>query len=182
MNANLIGLIVWLLLSLPGAAKASPQNPNTDWFKYAKYGVFMHFLPADPKSLALIEQFDVESLARQLETVGARYFVLTLGQNSGYFNSPNAAYNRYTGYAPETTFSDAQGRRKHSFSEPHNAQWVGHCGCDAPSVRAFLPFRIEPRCSRPGGANPRNLLPFSKYRRNRMCNGCLRHKHCPGRH
>jgi hypothetical protein len=100
MNANLIGLIIWLLLCLPGAAEAFPQNPTTAWLKDAKYSVFMHFLPGDAKSLALVEQFDVESLARQLETAGAKYFVLTLGQNSGCFNSPNVAYNRYTGYAP----------------------------------------------------------------------------------
>jgi hypothetical protein len=99
MNANWIGLIVGVLLYSPGAAEAFPQNPNTDWLKDAKYGVFMHFLPGDAKSLGLVEQFDVQSLARQLETAGARYFVLTLGQNSGYFNSPNASYNRYTGYA-----------------------------------------------------------------------------------
>lgn len=100
MNANSIRLIAGVLLCLPGAANALPQSPNTDWFKDAKFGVFMHFLPGDPRSLALVKQFDVESLARQLEMAGAKYFVLTLGQNSGYFNSPNAAYNRYTGYAP----------------------------------------------------------------------------------
>ncbi len=79
---------------------AEPYNPNSDWFKMARYGIFMHFLPADPKGLALVEQFDVQALANQLEQAGAKYFVLTLGQNSGYFNSPNTAYNRYTGYAP----------------------------------------------------------------------------------
>jgi dienelactone hydrolase len=100
MNANWIGLIVGVLLYSPGAAETFPQNPNTDWLRDAKFGVFMHFLPGDAKSLELVEQFDVQSLSRQLETAGARYFVLTLGQNSGYFNSPNSAYNRYTGYGP----------------------------------------------------------------------------------
>jgi hypothetical protein len=60
----------------------------------------MHFLPGDARSLALVEQFDVANLAKQLEMAGVKYFVLTLGQNSGYFNSPNAVYERYTGYAP----------------------------------------------------------------------------------
>jgi len=73
---------------------------NTDWFKDARYGVFMHFLPADAKGLALVNDFDVEALAGQLEAVGAKYFVMTLGQNSGYFISPNAVYDRCTGYAP----------------------------------------------------------------------------------
>jgi hypothetical protein len=60
----------------------------------------MHFLPDDAKRFAFVEQFDVESLSRQLETAGANYLAITLGQNAGYFNAPNAAYNRYTGYAP----------------------------------------------------------------------------------
>jgi alpha-L-fucosidase len=76
------------------------HNRNTDWFKKARYGVFMHFLPGDSGGLALVEKFDVEALARQLAAMGAKYFVITLGQNSGYFNSPNATYDRYTGYAP----------------------------------------------------------------------------------
>ena len=44
--------------------------------------------------------FDVEALAQQLEGMGARYFVLTLGQNAGWVNSPNAAYDRMAGFRP----------------------------------------------------------------------------------
>ena len=92
-----VAVAAWLS---PARCNAEPNNPNTDWFKDAKYGVFMHFLPFDDASLKLVEAFDVEALARQLEEVGAKYFVLTLGQNSGYFNAPNAAYDKRTGYAP----------------------------------------------------------------------------------
>ena len=99
MNLNLLKLAIGLLLCLPGVSRGIPQNPNTDWFKDAKYGVFMHFLPGDPKGFALVDQFDVEALASQLAKAGAKYFVITLGQNSGYLNSPNATYNKYTGYA-----------------------------------------------------------------------------------
>ncbi len=93
------GLLLLPLLLLAFSAQADPTNPNADWFREAKYGIFMHFLPGDPKSFALIEQFDVSALAAQLEKAGAKYFVITLGQNSGYYNSPNATYDRYTGYA-----------------------------------------------------------------------------------
>jgi len=96
INTTLIAVVLFLCLP----ASAEPNNPNTDWFHDAKYGVFMHFLPANPEGLALVEQFDAQALAGQLEKAGAKYFVITLGQNSGYFNSPNAAYNRYTGYSP----------------------------------------------------------------------------------
>ncbi len=100
MKTHVWRLAACFLLSLSWPVQAVPNNPNTDWFKDAKYGVFMHFLPGDAKGLALVNEFDVQGLSRQLETLGAKYFVITLGQNSGFFNAPNAAYDRYTGYAP----------------------------------------------------------------------------------
>lgn len=95
-----LALITAFALSQPTLSVADPRNPNTDWFKESRYGVFMHLLPSNAESLALVDDFDVNSLADQLESVGAKYFVLTLGQNSGFMNSPNPTYNRYTGYKP----------------------------------------------------------------------------------
>lgn len=71
-----------------------------DWMKDAKYGCFMHFLPGNDKQFALIEQFDVNALAAQLVETGADYFVITMYQNSGYFNAPQSKYEAVTGYAP----------------------------------------------------------------------------------
>lgn len=88
------------MLLLPQIALATPNNPNTDWLQAAKYGVFMHFLPGNDAQLALVKSVDADALARELEAMGAKYLVITLGQNSGYFISPNAAYDRATGYAP----------------------------------------------------------------------------------
>jgi hypothetical protein len=48
----------------------------------------------------LIDNFDAEALARQLESVGARYYLITIGQNSGYYLSPNATYDKLTGIRP----------------------------------------------------------------------------------
>ena len=73
---------------------------RTDWLKEARIGAFMHYLPGDAASFATVEDFDVDALAQQLDGMGAKYFVLTLGQNSGWFNAPNATYDRITGYAP----------------------------------------------------------------------------------
>lgn len=88
---------LWLALS--GRCLAGAPA-DTTWFKDARYGVFMHFLPGDARGLALVKEFDAESLARQLQSLGAGYFVITLGQNSGYFNAPNSVYDRVTGFAP----------------------------------------------------------------------------------
>jgi Alpha-L-fucosidase len=95
---TLTAILVGPLTARPVAA--SEKNPNTDWFSQAKYGVFMHFLPSGEAGLRQVGQFDVPALASQLAEMGAGYFVLTLGQNSGYFNSSNAAYARRTGYGP----------------------------------------------------------------------------------
>ncbi|MEN6427180.1 MAG: alpha-L-fucosidase [Phycisphaerales bacterium] len=100
MKANPFGLAVCILVFLSLRGQAAPNHSDTDWFREAKYGVFMHFLPGDAAGLARVREFDVDGLAGQLESVGAGYFVVTLGQNSGFFNAPNATYDRYTGYAP----------------------------------------------------------------------------------
>jgi hypothetical protein len=100
-NAMRLGVFIFIcLFCQSGQLSAEVFNPNTDWFKDAHYGVFMHFLPANADHLELVEKFDVQNLADQLESVGAGYLILTLGQNSGFMNSPNAAYGRITGYQP----------------------------------------------------------------------------------
>jgi hypothetical protein len=100
MSAHALRLAACLLLLFSLRGMATPNNSNTEWFKEARYGIFMHFLPSDAGSLARVNEFDVDTLSHQLETLGAKYFVITLGQNSGFFISPNATYDRYTGYAP----------------------------------------------------------------------------------
>jgi hypothetical protein len=89
-----------LLLAPPSYGQGAPTSHRTDWLMDARLGIFMHVLPPDAASLAKIDNFDVEALARQLGRARARYLVLTLGQNSGFFNAPNAAYDRKTGYRP----------------------------------------------------------------------------------
>ena len=91
-----------LCLLLPAAfvSAADAGDPATDWFRDARYGVFVHFLPNDAEQFAQVDAFDVEALARQLESVGAGYLILTLGQNSGFFNAPNPTYDGITGYGP----------------------------------------------------------------------------------
>ena len=47
-----------------------------------------------------VDAFDVNGLAEQLASARAGYFVLTLGQNSGFYCAPNATYDRLTGIRP----------------------------------------------------------------------------------
>jgi hypothetical protein len=90
-----------LILATPVNIASSEEQPSqTDWLRDARIGAFMHFLPGNTAAFAKVEDFDVEALAKQLEWMGAKYFVLTLGQNSGYYNSPNSVYDRVAGYQP----------------------------------------------------------------------------------
>ena len=70
---------------------------KTLWFSQAKYGVFIHFLPSGDGFEKEVEAVDVRAFAQDCADAGAGYAFWTLGQNSGYFCSPNATYDRYAG-------------------------------------------------------------------------------------
>ena len=80
------------------------MRANTDWFKQARWGVFTHYLTGADTSVEewnrLVDSFDVAGLARQLQEVGAPYYFITLGQNSGHYCSPNQAYDSAVGIRP----------------------------------------------------------------------------------
>ncbi|MGC9349434.1 MAG: hypothetical protein ACP5JG_14945, partial [Anaerolineae bacterium] len=87
------------------------DRPDMTWFRDARWGVFMHFLAhqasdRSPSTLTTeswnltVDGFDVVGLAQQLDEVGAGYFFITLGQNSGFYLSPNATYDGLVGRGP----------------------------------------------------------------------------------
>ncbi len=51
-------------------------------------------------SCRLVDGFDTEGLARQLESTGAGYLILTIGQNSGHYLAPNKTYDALVGIHP----------------------------------------------------------------------------------
>ena len=103
-----------ILLSLETTALAAESatpagHHRTDWLMEAKWGVFMHYmadtvLKGDQLTVEnwnkAVDAFDVNGLAEQLASAGAGYFVLTLGQNSGFYCSPNRTYDKLTGITP----------------------------------------------------------------------------------
>jgi hypothetical protein len=48
----------------------------------------------------VVEAVDVEALAAQAAQVGAGYYFMTMGQNSGYFLAPNPVYDEFVGRVP----------------------------------------------------------------------------------
>jgi hypothetical protein len=97
-------------LLLAGAPAAFAQN-RAAWMQQAQWGVMTHYL-SDwqsrvnniPMSVEqwnkMIDAFDVEALTKQLESTGAKYYQITLGQNSGYYLSPNPVYDKFVGITP----------------------------------------------------------------------------------
>jgi len=81
------------------------------WLRDAGWGVCIHWLADLPSQAApadisadewnrRVDAFDVAGLAQQLASVGAGWLLFTVGQNSGFYASPNAAYDRLTGIRP----------------------------------------------------------------------------------
>ena len=81
-------------------------------FMRGNYGAMTHWLytpvGTEPKDgnlseltsewNAKVNAFDVKNLASQLDRAGVKWFILTIGQNSGYYCSPNPVYDSIVGY------------------------------------------------------------------------------------
>jgi hypothetical protein len=54
---------------------------------------------------AAVNSFDVPTFATQVANTGAKNIILMLGQNTGFYDSPNSAYETYAGVAPNARCS-----------------------------------------------------------------------------
>jgi hypothetical protein len=118
MNANSNPpLKFWMMLALAlltcATAQAERQNPNTDWFRDAHWGLFTHYLwdlqntGHSTNNLGrttswdeCVKEFDTEKYAEQIKQTGAPYVFFTMMQRTRYLIAPNATYDRLTGYKP----------------------------------------------------------------------------------
>lgn len=105
-----VALPVWAAEST-APAPAPKTATRAAWMRDAHWGVMSHYLADwreradhEPRSVEhwndLIDHFDVEALADQLKSVGAGWYLISIGQNSGYYLSPNATYDKITGITP----------------------------------------------------------------------------------
>jgi alpha-L-fucosidase len=113
-NALLIAAIALLATTSFAPAQATRPVDRAAWMRDAKWGVMTHYLAdwiARRESFnggrmtverwnELVDKFDVDALAEQIETLGAKYYIMTIGQNSGFYLSPNATYDRIVGNQP----------------------------------------------------------------------------------
>jgi Alpha-L-fucosidase len=106
-----ISLLVFFFILISFEITAQTNENRADWMKKAKWGVMSHYL-ADWKAREiggqmtvakwneLVNNFDVDGLAKQLHSFGAGYLIFTIGQNSGYYDSPNSTYDKIVGIQP----------------------------------------------------------------------------------
>lgn len=87
------------------------KRADTTWFMNCHWGMFTHYLADSASNLKptllpvsdwnkRIDAFDVDGLANQLAEANVPYFVITLGQNSGFYLSPNKTYDDIVGIKP----------------------------------------------------------------------------------
>ena len=91
------GVFIFAVFFTVFHAPLSAQE-HTGWPPDCKVGMFLHFLPGGEDADRLQREFWVERIADQVVSAGADYFVLTMYQNSGWFNAPNETYDNVTGY------------------------------------------------------------------------------------
>ncbi|MCX5637037.1 MAG: alpha-L-fucosidase [Planctomycetota bacterium] len=117
-NQKLFFVFIFIVAFLISGCQSqnNTTSNNTDWFHKDKWGIMASYL-ADPlaasgggkgKDFVLdsenwniqVDSFDVKGLADQLEDIGVKYYLITLGQNSGHYCSPNATYDKIVGITP----------------------------------------------------------------------------------
>lgn len=87
------------------------RRASADWLRDAQWGTFVHYLAdqasgLEPAGLPVdawnrrVDSFDVERYATTLSDLGCRYTFLTIGQNSGFYCSPNETYDQIVGRRP----------------------------------------------------------------------------------
>eukprot|EP01043_Picozoa_sp_COSAG02_P042236 COSAG02_NODE_3574_length_6538_cov_261.862137_2_plen_985_part_00 len=92
------------------------KRQRTQWFYNATWGLWSHYLGRSAGQGCIqtcingsndwqhkVDSFNVTKTAEQLASVGAKYFFITIGQNSGYYISPNQAYEKVVGRAPNAS-------------------------------------------------------------------------------
>lgn len=81
----------------------------TDWLHAAQWGVFNQGQMAECQHPPIttveawntaVDAYDTEAVANQLQRLGAGYLIHCLGQNSGFYCSPNATYDSIVGHKP----------------------------------------------------------------------------------
>ena len=125
-----------------------------DWLRDARWGVFTHYLESPASSTRpgttsadawnrRVDAFDVEALARQLASVGAAYYGITIGQNSGHYCAPNATYDAIVGRRPSLCSRRDLIADLHAALEPRGIRLLAYLPGGAPACDALAVEKFE---------------------------------------
>jgi len=76
---------------------------RAQWLAEGGYGIMVHYLISPPGDsdqerhdafCSTVDGFDLEGFMRQFESTGADWLIFTIGQNTGYYCSPNTFLDR----------------------------------------------------------------------------------------
>ncbi len=96
-----------ILITVTAVRAAETKHPNAattdkhraDWMSKGSFGLMVHYLispvgnsPAEKTAdfNRTVDAFDVPGFVRQFSSTGADWLIFTIGQNTGYYNSPNS--------------------------------------------------------------------------------------------
>ncbi len=130
------------------------RRANTDWFVQSRWGVFGCYLADTASNLKAInltaedwnrriDAFDATGLARQLADASVPYFSIAIGQNSGFYLSPNRAYDEIVGISPsKCSRRDLVADLARAF-EPYGTRLMVYLPSGAPAADAVAKERLE---------------------------------------
>jgi F5/8 type C domain/Alpha-L-fucosidase len=101
LNRRVLSLLVIVVVIASGTRDSLAVKRKTNWFHDAQWGVITHYVTPSAKDWNdRVNSFDVKSLAQQLKLVGAKYYMISIGQNSGHYCAPNSKYDYHTKIVP----------------------------------------------------------------------------------
>ena len=130
------------------------KRANTDWLHEARWGMFVHYLADSASNLKpitltaddwnrRIDAFDVDGLAKQLAYARVPYFCITLGQNSGFYLSPNSTYDAIVGIKPSKCSKRDLIADLATAFKPYGIRLMVYLPGGAPAADAVAKARLE---------------------------------------
>lgn len=105
LGASILSCLLIACFCFKSEASNTKENPRVQWMK-GKYGLMVHWLAPGPppqkgeyvKDLnEAVDNFDIDGFMADFDKTGADWLIFTLGQNSGYYASPNSVIDSLAG-------------------------------------------------------------------------------------
>lgn len=98
-----------------------------------------------------VDAFDVKGLADQLEDIGVKYYLISIGQNTGYYCSPNATYDEIVGIEPSKCSRRDLIADLSKELKPRGIRLMVYLPSGAPASDHVARTKLKWRWGRPGG-------------------------------